>query len=725
MAEIHVLDKQTIDQIAAGEVVERPSSVVKELTENAVDAGASAVTVEIRDGGISLIRVTDNGSGIPADQVKKAFFAHATSKLSTIEDLSAIRSFGFRGEALSSIAAVAKVELITKTPDAISGTRYLIEGGEEKSLEEIGAPDGSTFLVRDLFFNTPPRKKFLKSSQTEAGYIADFCMRFALSNPNVSVKFVSNGQLKFHTSGSGREKDVIFAAFGREASDNLIPIDETSPDGKMHVKGFLGKPVLSRGNRAMEIFFVNGRLVGNRVLSRALEEGYATFLMQHRFPFSVLNFQIDGGLVDVNVHPAKAEVRFSDEKAVYEFILNASRGALTHRELVIHTTFDSEKEENRQRREEEKAAADALRQIDAPEPFEQKRMESTAGDASAANKYAQGHSGSTQPGTTQSGGSQAASSWRSIAARDSVRASYVREESSPYGRMYPQRQDETVPERNSRAIADAAHMQASGADQAHMPNDSAYGQVPPPSAPNPFVTDIPQTGEQMSLFRNEEGAESGAEDGAKDRAEEKACTDTMLLSPEHQKEHRLVGQIFDTYWIIELDRTMYIVDQHAAHEKVMYERLRKRFLEKQPASQQVSPPIIVHLTMQETNILETYEKTFESIGFSISSFGGNDAAISAVPQDLFGLTPEGFFRDMLDSLGSERGHIPEEAVIARVATMACKAAVKGNTRLTFQEADALISEMLTLDNPWNCPHGRPTVISMEKAEIEKKFRRIV
>lgn len=720
MAEIHVLDKQTIDQIAAGEVVERPSSVVKELTENAVDAGASAVTVEIRDGGVSLIRVTDNGSGIPADQVKKAFFAHATSKLQKIEDLTAISSFGFRGEALSSIAAVAKVELITKTPDALSGTRYLIEGGEEKSMEEIGAPDGSTFLVRDLFFNTPPRKKFLKSSQTEAGYIADFCVRFALSNPNVSVKFVSNGQLKFHTSGSGREKDVVFAAFGREASENLIALDAASPDGKMSVKGFLGKPVLSRGNRSMEIFFVNGRLVGNRVLSRALEEGYATFLMQHRFPFSVLNFQIDGHLVDVNVHPAKAEVRFSDEKAVYDFIMNASRGALTHRELVIHTTFDSEKEENRQRREEEKTAADALRQIDAPEPFEQKRLESSAGGTAAAYKYAQGRSGSAQ-----SGGSQAASSWRSIAARDSVRASYVREESSPYGRMYPQRQDETAPGRNSGAIADAVPGQASGTDPAHVPEASAYGQVPPPSAPNPFVTEIPQSGEQLSLFRNEEGAESGAEDGAEGGAEEKAHTDAKLLSPDHQKEHRLVGQIFDTYWIIELDRTMYIVDQHAAHEKVMYERLRRRFLEKQPASQQVSPPIIVHLTMQEANILETYEKTFESIGFCISSFGGNDAAISAVPQDLFGLTPEGFFRDMLDSLGSERGHIPEEAVIARVATMACKAAVKGSTRLTFQEADALISEMLTLDNPWNCPHGRPTVISMEKAEIEKKFRRIV
>ena len=689
MAVIHLLEQATIDKIAAGEVVERPRSIVKELTENAIDAGATAITVEIRDGGIAMIRVTDDGAGIPADQVRTAFLRHATSKIEKVDDLTSIRSFGFRGEALSSIAAVSRVELITKPQESLVGTRYRIEGGIETGMEEIGAPNGSTFVCRDLFYNTPARRKFLKSAQTEAGYIAEFVERLALSHPELAIKFMANGATKLATSGNGKQADVIYRIFGREISGNLIEVDQTDEATGMRLHGFLGKPQISRGNRTYEIYYVNGRLIASNILSKAAEEGYETFLMQHRFPFLILALDLDGTLVDVNVHPAKAQVRFADGPAVYNFVKTVVKGALTHRELIIRTGFGKDDHA----KEAKKLAREVLKKEAAPEPFEFQRRQQLANE--------------TNPG------------WKAQEEEKGYDFRKLREEhpaaaDSPYSPMYPGisgQREESV--RRSR-LADGKNFldQAAAFLDAHHnfqgTEDGCQGEKAEKKAPVvPAGEDI-LTGRQMTL------EELGQEDD-----------NAVFLSKEHVKEHRLIGQVFDTYWIVEFRNSLYIIDQHAAHEKVMFERLMKRFRDKEASSQRLSPPMIVSLTMAEEDQLRAHKDTFAQLGFEIQPFGDRDYAISAVPQDLFGLTEKEFFLEMLDQLSPDTGKTSMEEVTARIATMACKAAVKGNTRLSTLEADALITELLSLDDPYNCPHGRPTIISMTKSELEKKFRRIV
>ena len=636
MKEIHVLEQTTIDKIAAGEVVDRPGSIVKELCENALDAGASAITVEIRDGGISMIRVTDNGEGIDPSQIRNAFQRHATSKITQVEDLTAIRSFGFRGEALSSICAVSRVELITKVRENLTGIRYKIEGGSERLFEEVGAPAGSTFIVRDLFYNTPARRKFLKSAQTEAGYISDYVSRLALSNPHISVKFMVNSTTKLQASGYGSQADVINSVFGREIRTNLIEVNAVDEANDMTLKGWIGKPSISRGNRSNEILYVNGRLIYNNVFSKAVEEGYETFLMQHKFPFVILSLTMPGSKVDVNVHPAKAQVRFSDGPAVFQFVKNTVRDLLQGQELIVDTSFDTAKELNQARRQARERALEAEKSKDVPEPFETLRREH---QASGGNLNGAG------PGA-----------W-------------------VYERKYPDRVRET-------------------------PADS-----------NRFLQEM----SRLSAF----------EDPADEPARQKTYVQPSFLSEEARPRHRLIGQLFETYWIIEYNSCMYIIDQHAAHEKVLFERLMEKYRSKQAASQMLSPSMILSLSLTEEALLKENLEAFQAIGFEIEPFGGHDYMISAVPQDLFGLSEKEYFMEMLDSLSADAGKTSVETITMRVATMACKAAVKGNTRMSPQEADELITELLTLDNPFNCPHGRPTILSMSKSEIEKKFHRIV
>lgn len=636
MKEIHVLEQTTIDKIAAGEVVDRPGSIVKELCENALDAGASAITVEIRDGGISMIRVTDNGEGIDPSQIRNAFQRHATSKITQVEDLTAIRSFGFRGEALSSICAVSRVELITKVRENLTGIRYKIEGGSERLFEEVGAPAGSTFIVRDLFYNTPARRKFLKSAQTEAGYISDYVSRLALSNPHISVKFMVNSTTKLQASGYGSQADVINSVFGREIRTNLIEVNAVDEANDMTLKGWIGKPSISRGNRSNEILYVNGRLIYNNVFSKAVEEGYETFLMQHKFPFVILSLTMPGSKVDVNVHPAKAQVRFSDGPAVFQFVKNTVRDLLQGQELIVDTSFDTAKELNQARRQARERALEAEKSKDVPEPFETLRREH---QASGGNLNGAG------PGA-----------W-------------------VYERKYPDRVRET-------------------------PADS-----------NRFLQEM----SRLSAF----------EDHTDEPARQKTYVQPSFLSEEARPRHRLIGQLFETYWIIEYNSCMYIIDQHAAHEKVLFERLMEKYRSKQAASQMLSPSMILSLSLTEEALLKENLEAFQAIGFEIEPFGGHDYMISAVPQDLFGLSEKEYFMEMLDSLSADAGKTSVETITMRVATMACKAAVKGNTRMSPQEADELITELLTLDNPFNCPHGRPTILSMSKSEIEKKFHRIV
>lgn len=643
MKEIRILEQSTIDKIAAGEVVERPGSIVKELCENALDAGASAITVEIRDGGISMIRVTDNGEGIDPSQIRNAFQRHATSKITQVDDLIQIHSFGFRGEALSSISAVSRVELITKVRENLTGIRYKVDGGTEKLFEEVGAPAGSTFIVRDLFYNTPARRKFLKSAQTEAGYISDYVNRLALSHPGISVKFMVNSTTRLSTSGYGSQADVINSVFGREIRSNLVEISSRDEEHDMTLKGWIGKPSISRGNRTCEILYVNDRLVYNNIFSKAVEEGYETFLMQHKFPFVILSLTVPGSSVDVNVHPAKAQVRFSDGPLVFDFVKSAVRSTLNEQELIACTSFGKSSEDEEARRQARQRALEEEKKKDVPEPFEELRREHQT------------------PGGYLSGTGQGA---------------------SDYERKYPAQSSQFLKKVSQMSIFDEAF---------------------------PGSVFVPDAGEESKDQKQPEYEESHA----------------AFLSQAARGEHRLIGQLFETYWIIEYRDSMYIIDQHAAHEKILFERLMEKYRNKETASQMLSPSLIVSLSLAEEALLKENLDAFRKIGFEIEPFGGLDYMISAVPQDLYGLTEKEFFMEMLDSLSADTGKTSIEIITMRVATMACKAAVKGNTRLSPLEADQLITELLGLDNPYNCPHGRPTILSMSRSEIEKKFHRIV
>lgn len=695
LKKIAVLDQNTIDKIAAGEVVERPSSVVKELVENAIDAGATAITVEITDGGKKLIRITDNGSGMDAEQVPLAFLRHATSKIEKVEDLTHIASLGFRGEALSSIAAVSQVELITKTPSGISGTRYVIEGGKEQSLEEMGAPEGTTFLIRNLFYNTPARSKFLKSDMTEAGYINTLMEQLALSHPEISFKYIQNRQVKLSSSGNYSVKDVIYSVYGREIAKALL--DVSYENDFMKIEGFVGKPEISRGNRTFENYYINGRYVKNKIITKAIEDGYKGLVMQHKFPFVSLRIEMDGNDLDVNVHPAKREVRFARETEVYTAIYETVRKVLTHRELIPQVSVGKDEPTSR---------TEQIKPGNIPEPFEVKRRQEmyghpnrTANIASHAAPTASEvrttpvpsipYSESTN-GTAETAHSSSADKYKHV---DSLRENPVYG-SQPFTKEEEEMFSGTLKDgRNENSAAETADSEVIS----EKPAESA-----PPEVDNePIKSQEQEPPKQLELFEE------------------------RLLAPESRSRHRLIGQLFDTYWLVQFEDNFYIIDQHAAHEKVYYERFVKLFQSQNIQSQYVSPPLIVSLSLEEENLLKANEKYFRDFGFEIEPFGGREYSISAVPSSLLGMTEEELFLEMLDHLTADGSRDAFEIFASRLATMACKAAVKGNHSMSPQEADKLIDELLTLKNPYNCPHGRPTIIAMSKTEIEKKFKRIV
>ena len=669
MRKIAVLDQQTIDKIAAGEVVERPSSIVKELVENAIDAGATAVTVEITDGGKKMIRITDNGGGMERDQVPLAFLRHATSKIEKVEDLANIASLGFRGEALSSIAAVAQVELITKTPSALSGVRYVINGGVEQSLEDMGAPEGTTFLVRNLFYNTPARSKFLKSDSTEANYVGTLMEQLALSHPEISFKYIQNKQVKLHTSGNYNIKDVIYNIYGRDITKALLEI--SCENDFMKIEGFVGKPEISRGNRTFENYYINGRFVKNRIIAKAIEDAYKGFLMQHKFPFVSLHIQMEGNDLDVNVHPSKMEVRFARGPEVYDAIYEVIHKALTQREMIQNVPFGREESVKKQQL--------AIKPGDVPEPFETRRR-------AEALEY-----------STRTENTVARVSEHPIPARgtitmaeQAVREQQIYQTKDPFTKAEEQLFEETLKDKKDRTCSTRQPEPIEETIKKNTVKESAESDDHPVSRP-----------QQLELF------------------EEK------LLAPESRSRHKLIGQIFDTYWLVQFEDKFFIIDQHAAHEKVYYERFVKRFREQTVESQYLSPPLIVSLNLQEESLLKANRKYFQDFGFEIEPFGGKEYCINAVPANLYGLEEEELFLEMLDNLASEKDKDPLGIFASRLATMACKAAVKGNHQMSNQEADALIDELLTLDNPYHCPHGRPTIISMTKTELEKKFKRIV
>ena len=698
MKKIAVLDQNTIDKIAAGEVVERPSSVVKELVENAIDAGATAITVEITDGGKKLIRITDNGSGMDAEQVPLAFLRHATSKIEKVEDLTHIASLGFRGEALSSIAAVSQVELITKTPSGISGTRYVIEGGKEQSLEEMGAPEGTTFLIRNLFYNTPARSKFLKSDMTEAGYINTLMEQLALSHPEISFKYIQNRQVKLSSSGNYSVKDVIYSVYGREIAKALL--DVSYENDFMKIEGFVGKPEISRGNRTFENYYINGRYVKNKIITKAIEDGYKGLVMQHKFPFVSLRIEMDGNDLDVNVHPAKREVRFARETEVYTAIYETVRKVLTHRELIPQVSVGKDEPTSR---------TEQIKPGNIPEPFEVKRRQEmyghpnrTANIASHAaptasevrstapvpsipyNKPTNGTASYGSAETTHNSSASSADKYKRV---DSLRENPVYE-SQPFTKEEEEMFSGTLKDgRNENSATETADYEVIS----EKPAESA-----PPEVDNePIKSQEQEPPKQLELFEE------------------------RLLAPESRSRHRLIGRL------VQFEDNFYIIDQHAAHEKVYYERFVKQFQSQNIQSQYVSPPLIVSLSLEEENLLKANKKYFRDFGFEIEPFGGREYSISAVPSSLLGMTEEELFLEMLDHLTADGSKDAFELFTARLATMACKAAVKGNHSMSPQEADKLIDELLTLENPYNCPHGRPTIIAMSKTEIEKKFKRIV
>ncbi|MDO4465227.1 MAG: DNA mismatch repair endonuclease MutL [Bacillota bacterium] len=641
MPEINLLSQSTIDKIAAGEVVERPLNVVKELTENAIDAGATAITVEIKDGGITLIRVTDNGCGIEKEQIKKAFLRHATSKIISIEDLSYTESLGFRGEALSSIAAVSQVEVITKTADELTGIRYAIAAGQEEDLEEVGAPTGTTFLVRNLFFNTPVRKKFLKQPQTEGGYVSDMMEHLALSHPHISIKFINNGQVRFHTSGNGDLKEIIYRIYGRETADSLIAINYD--DEEFKVNGYLGRPELNRSNRNFETYFVNGRYVKNEIITKALEEGYRAYLMQHKFPFCVLHFTMNPSYIDVNVHPAKMEIRLIHGNVLYEQLSKAVADSIKTVELIPDVKLVEQSDER------------PLIQK-SPEPFELQR---------------------TAMLKEEEGSYLAQKNFKNTLAAD--------KELPPEPKVADFLQKIAV----NKVIGNVS-------EDSKAENAGIHANVI--KADQHILVEKPT---QLNLF------------------EEK------FLSTDSHQDFRILGQLFETYWLIAFRDKLLIMDQHAAHEKVKYERLLKELDNKGVTTQMVNPPVIINLTGKEEELLNEYADSFASLGFEIEEFGGGAFAIRSMPTDLYGCDEKTFFTEILDELSENPMKGNPEVILQKLASMACKAAVKGNQMMSITEAGALIDELLTLENPYHCPHGRPTIISMSKYEIEKKFKRII
>ena len=763
MANITVLDQSTINKIAAGEVIERPASVVKELLENAVDAHATAVTVEIKDGGCSMIRVTDNGWGIPKEEIPLAFLRHATSKIKTVEDLFTISSLGFRGEALASIAAVAQVELITKTGDSLTGSRYQIEGGVEKGLEEIGAPDGTTIIARNLFYNTPARKKFLKTPMTEGAHVAALVEKIALSHPDISIRFIQNNQNKLYTSGNHNLKDLIYTVFGREIAGNLLPV-EINEDW-ITVTGFTGKPVIARSNRNYENYFINGRYIKSSIISKAIEEAYKPYMMQHKYPFTMLHFHIEPDTLDVNVHPTKMELRFADGEKVYHAVLRAVSNALAHKELIPQVSLEA-KQEKEARQLAEKLAP-------RPEPFEVRRRENLSQKTSGSPVQVQNGGPSSGAGSvyTQSAPprpyfvNELMPDWLKERRKEQEKRSVSPAAVNPHqtentvsagkdigaggpasgqtdsgqtdsGQTDSGQTDsgqtvsgqtgsgQTAP--GQTASGQTGPGQTISSQTAH--GQTAHGQTAPgqsdsgqtvPSHPEPGMTGNSDTTGTASAHT---GAGTA---GCTAGPEQLDLFDGKLLDPKARLKHKLIGQLFDTYWMVEYNEQLFIIDQHAAHEKVLYENTIKSLKTRQYDMQMVDPPIILTLNMNEELLLEKYMDYFTGIGFEIEPFGGREYAVRGVPANLFSIAKKELLTEMIDGLSEDMSVHNPDIIYEKVASMSCKAAVKGHHTMSFQEANVLIDQLLDLENPYACPHGRPTIISMSKYELEKKFKRIV
>ncbi|MDF2510284.1 MAG: mutL [Herbinix sp.] len=722
MSLIHVLDESTINQIAAGEVVERPSAIVKELIENAMDAGATAITAEIKEGGLSFIRITDNGCGIAKEDVPLAFLRHATSKIRSAEDLLSVTSLGFRGEALSSIASVAQVELITKTPTALNGFRYIIEGGEEKTLEEIGSPTGTTIIVRNIFFNTPARRKFLKSAMTEANYISDLMERLIVSHPNVSFKFIVNNQVKLQSSGNNSTRDILYSIYGRDIARELISVELNTEAVK--VTGFIGKPVINRGNRNFENYFINGRYIKSNIITKAIEEAYKPFLMQHKYPFTSVYFAIDPALIDVNVHPQKMEIRLNNGEDIYQLTYNLIRNALLGKEMIPKVALT-------QQPEEMKPVIAGM-----PEPFEQNRRNASS------HPYSGGKNNANVPSRVAEKPTDYITATKPLINTSSPLSEALigtkKDVVTPLGKLQEDfnRSQNNIGDKKFSASLETELGQGSKSDPIekskleslmnyeyefagesssklindNQPKDSVEGDSELTKVEANTLADANgQDAEQMRLFSEDNSQEA------------------PFLSRKAFEEHRIIGQVFSTYWLVEYKKELYIIDQHAAHEKVLYEKLMRASKEKTFSSQQLLPPIVLTLTLKEQEILQKQEAVLNSLGYEFEHFGGKEYSVRAVPADLYSLSEKELLLEFIDTLADENGggSLTTVSILEKAASLSCKAAVKANHSFSYEEATALIKELLTLENPYHCPHGRPVIVSMSQYELERKFKRIL
>lgn len=727
MAKIELLDQNTINQIAAGEVIERPAAVVKELIENAIDAKANAITVEIKEGGISFIRITDNGGGIARDDIKIAFLRHSTSKIRSALDLLHVSSLGFRGEALSSIAAIAQMELVTKTPGELTGIRYVIEGGVEKTMEEIGCPEGTTFLIRNLFYNTPARRKFLKSATTEASYIGDIIERIAVSHPNISFKFMSNNQVKLHTSGNGNLKDIVYNIYGREIASNVVEVKGSSEN--VEVYGYIGKPIISRGNRNYENYYINGRYVKSGIITKAIEEAYKSYTMSHRYPFTAIHLTIPGEFIDVNVHPTKMEIRFRNNDEVYGMVYHSIKDILAGKELIPAVTLVEEKEK-------------VKRIENVPEPFEKKRLQEMK--PSFINDKKSLIIERTRPIDDESALISDKSRLKDDkSGRINGYSTKVDNASSEYttrveNNLVNSTDNSTKVELGKTALVKATEIGKFDTIIKH-PHEAIAENLKSSlrETPDYQVTrnrsnenniDEHNINEHDIEFRTESvdnNSEYEMEQLAEKKAEQISLFEEKMISEEARSKHRIIGQLFNTYWIVEYEDKMFMIDQHAAHEKVLYEKLLASYKNKEIASQMLQPPIILSLSMREEEALTKQMSILQEIGFEIEHFGGKEYSVRAIPNNLLGIAEKDYLIELIDSLVEESHTNLVESILEKAASMSCKAAVKGNNKLSVAEANALIDQLLHLENPYHCPHGRPTIISMSKYEIEKKFKRIV
>lgn len=632
LGEIRLLDNSTINKIAAGEVVERPSSVIKELVENAIDAGAGNITIEIKDGGTTFIRITDDGCGIPVNEVKTAFLRHATSKITAVEDLESTFSLGFRGEALASIAAVSKAQMITKTRNEETGTKIVINGGILEEIKPWGAPDGTSITVEDIFYNVPARRKFLKKPATESGYISDIVNKFILGHPEISFKYINNNTTIIQTSGNNDLKTALYHVYGKDTALKMLELSSSHPD--MKLDGLIGKPELSRANRTYENLFINGRFIKSDVVSNAAEEAYKTRLMIGKFPVYALSITLDPSMIDVNVHPAKLEVRFRDDDAVYQFVYDSIVNTFKDKVLIREGNWDSKPS----------AAVSEFIEINVPQekPIKPVQQELYTGMPSAPRKTA---------------------SLRSEAAN------------------YTSRLNQAVSE-----------------------DEKLKGEL---------------------LLRNIENGSSSSQIREERKKFDDIPSETMEFSSDKPffDNYRVIGQVFGTYWIIEQNKSMFVIDQHAAHERILFEKFSEEFSNGSVVSQKLFDDEKLILSETERVILEENIELFKNFGFEVKKESGG-WYISSVPYIFDKPANAEFLTDILDMIHTEKLADVYDSKLMSIATMACKAAVKARDKMSVSEAEEMIKKLLSLKNPFSCPHGRPTIIEMTEYELEKKFKRI-